>query len=221
MKRDLKITEDAGLQFFGNAAASISHEIRNVLAIINEDAGLMEDLSIMAGKGRPLDPERVKTLAGKIRDQVLRGDGIVKSMSRFAHSVDREVEQVDLNEVLALVAELARHRAVMKGVTLEVKNSGEPIMITTRLFLLENLLWSCVNPAVESGQGHGSIQLIAEAAASGARIRIKGVAGISVSTRDDAFLKTIREEFLEDLGGDLTVDQNSGEMIIALSQKTL
>ena len=32
-----------GLQFFGKMTASISHEIKNVMAIINESAGLLDD----------------------------------------------------------------------------------------------------------------------------------------------------------------------------------
>ena len=35
-----------GIQFFGKMAASISHEIKNVLAIINENAGLLEDICL-------------------------------------------------------------------------------------------------------------------------------------------------------------------------------
>ena len=35
---------ETGLRFFGKINSSISHEMRNVLAIINENAGLMKDL---------------------------------------------------------------------------------------------------------------------------------------------------------------------------------
>ena len=42
-----------GLQFFGKVSASIAHEIKNVLAIINENAGLLEDLTFAARKERP------------------------------------------------------------------------------------------------------------------------------------------------------------------------
>jgi hypothetical protein len=34
-----------GLQFFGKISASVSHEIKNVLAVIGENAGLLEDLA--------------------------------------------------------------------------------------------------------------------------------------------------------------------------------
>ena len=83
MDSDWDIIGKEGLQFFGKISASISHEIKNVLAIINENAGLLEDFTLMAEKGRPIDMERFKTVAGKIRGQVGRADGIVKNFNRF------------------------------------------------------------------------------------------------------------------------------------------
>jgi hypothetical protein len=47
--------------------ASISHEIKNVMAIINESAGLLEDYSLMAEKGMPIDPERLKVYLKELR----------------------------------------------------------------------------------------------------------------------------------------------------------
>jgi hypothetical protein len=40
------------LAFFGKINASISHELKNVMAIISETAGLLKDLSDMAATGR-------------------------------------------------------------------------------------------------------------------------------------------------------------------------
>ena len=47
--------ENESLRFFGKMNASISHELRNALAVINENAGLIKDLMIMTEKGHPLD----------------------------------------------------------------------------------------------------------------------------------------------------------------------
>ena len=60
------IIAETGLQFFGRISASISHEIKNVLAIVNENAGLLEDYSIMAEGGMPLDPARLKKMASTV-----------------------------------------------------------------------------------------------------------------------------------------------------------
>ena len=96
MGKKPEITEMAGLQFFGQISASISHELKNVLAIINENAGLLEDLALMADRGKPIDPERLIKMAATVKRQIGRADGIIKNMNRFAHSADHPVETVDV-----------------------------------------------------------------------------------------------------------------------------
>jgi signal transduction histidine kinase len=64
-----------GIRFFGEISASISHEIKNVLAIINENAGLLQDMIMMNEKGLPLNPERLSKLAHSISGQVARATG--------------------------------------------------------------------------------------------------------------------------------------------------
>ena len=89
------IISETGLQFFGKVSASISHEIKNVLAIMNENAGLLEDYTRMLENGKPINTERFKTLAGKVLKQIQRADGIVKRLNRFAHSVENFAISVD------------------------------------------------------------------------------------------------------------------------------
>jgi signal transduction histidine kinase len=88
MSWDWNVLGEAGLQFFGKMSASISHEIKNALAIINESAGLLDDLSLRAERGIPVEPERLKKQAGNILKQIRRADGIIQNMNKFAHSID-------------------------------------------------------------------------------------------------------------------------------------
>jgi len=55
---------EAGLQFYSKVSASISHEIKNSLAVLNESAGYLEDVSLMAKKGMDINMERLEALAG-------------------------------------------------------------------------------------------------------------------------------------------------------------
>ena len=65
-----EIVGKGGFQFFGKISASISHDIKNVLAVLNENAGLLEDLVLMAEKGASFNHERVKSLANSMRKVV-------------------------------------------------------------------------------------------------------------------------------------------------------
>jgi len=144
MSNILDIECKSALQFFGTVTASISHEINNVLAIINENAGLLEDFALMADKGQPIDPKRLKALAGKIATQIQRADSIVKNMNKLAHSVDTPVKRINLNDLIELMIALAMRFASMRGVSLERNTSKNPVFITTNDFFLENLLWLCL-----------------------------------------------------------------------------
>ena len=88
------IIAETGLQFFGKISASISHELKNVMAIVNENAGLLEDLTVMAERGKPLDPARLKLMAAAVQKQIGRADVILKNMNRFAHSFDETLASV-------------------------------------------------------------------------------------------------------------------------------
>src|SRR5680860_791484 len=93
---------ETGLKFFGTVSASISHEIKNRMAVINEQAGLLKDLVLLAGQGKEMNLERLMRLAESLKNQVVLTDGIIKNMNRFSHTVDNFRCSADLGEVLSL-----------------------------------------------------------------------------------------------------------------------
>lgn len=168
--QDAQIGAD-GIQFFGKMAASISHEIKNVLAIINENAGLLEDICFMAERGRPMDPARLKRLSGSVKDQIRRADQIMTAMNRFAHSVDESSVSIDVNEVTELLASLSARFIAMRGVVLAVAKPAGPVAITTFPFALLNLLWLCLDYAMAVVGPGKTIELLAEKTGDGAWFR--------------------------------------------------
>jgi len=130
------------LQYFGKVSASVSHELKNVLAILNENAGLLQDFAAMAEQGQPLDPDRVRRLAGTMLEQINRGDVIIKRMNRFAHSADENCATVDLRELVTMVVELFGRTATNRGIKVEVKARATTANINTDPFALETLLGS-------------------------------------------------------------------------------
>jgi C4-dicarboxylate-specific signal transduction histidine kinase len=161
---------ECGLHCFGSISASISHELKNALAIINENAGLLEDLSLMAEKGRPLDPVRLKSLAANISKQIQRADGIIRNMNRFAHSADEPVNCIDLGETLALTVALTSRLAAMKSVTLNFIPPPQPICVTTRLFYIENIVWLCLKEIFERAGAEKEITLTLRSQPEGASV---------------------------------------------------
>lgn len=174
----LDVIGRSGVQFFGKMSASISHDLKNVLAVINENAGLLDDLCLMAGKGKPLDPGRLKRLAEEVKNQIRRGDRIITYMNTFAHSADSESVAIDLRELLGLLVELSSRHASMRGVRLEIDRASDAVTITTSPFVLLNLLWFCLDYAMAAAGPGKTVELGAEKMADGARLRFRKLEGM-------------------------------------------
>jgi len=168
-----------GTRFFGEMTASISHEIKNVLAIVNENAGLLSDLVAMSTRGMPLAPERLAGLAQSISRQVARGDRIVKGMNRFAHSADHAEERVDVADTVAFMADLAARLIALRGAAVAIDRPMAPVTVTTNRFFLENLVWRCLCRVMQAcpPDQDPAIAVAISAGEAGARIRFQGPSG--------------------------------------------
>jgi light-regulated signal transduction histidine kinase (bacteriophytochrome) len=114
MERENDTLDAAGLQVFGMISAAVSHDLKNVLAIINESAGLLDDLALRASKGVEIPADRLGVTTARILKQVKRGDTILKNLNRFAHTTDAPILQSNASETVTLMVDLAGRQAAMK-----------------------------------------------------------------------------------------------------------
>jgi len=207
----------SGIQFFGKMSASISHDLKNVLAVINENAGLLEDLCLMAEKGKSLDPPRLKRLAGDVKNQIRRGDRIISSMNMFAHSADSESVTIDLRELLGLLVELSLRSASMRGVSIEIDRPSVSVMATTSPFVLLNLLWFCLDFAMTAAGSGKTVELAAEKTADGARIYFRKLAGMGAAA--GSFPAEPESALMRVLNAQIRLDAGSQEVAVSLPDK--
>ena len=123
-----------GIGFFGTVIASISHDLKNRIAIIKEQAGLLKDYSAMVEQGRKINMDRLGRLGHGMTDQVLKADTILKNMNQFAHSVDIMIGPTDLNDFLGLSISLAKHLADLHRISLKLRAVDSPVKVTTSPF---------------------------------------------------------------------------------------
>jgi signal transduction histidine kinase len=207
----------SGIQFFGKMSASISHDLKNVLAVINENAGLLEDLCLMAEKGKSLDPPRLKRLAVDVKNQIRRGDRIISSMNTFAHSADSESVTIDLRDLLGLLVELSLRSASMRGVNLEINRPSDSVMVTTFPFVLLNLLWFCLDFAMTAAGSGKTVELAAEKTADGARIYFRKLAGMDAAA--GSFPAEPENALMRVLNAQIRLDPDSREVSVSLPDK--
>lgn len=150
---------DGGMRFFGKISASATHEIKNSLAIINESVGLLEDLSIMAKKGQPLSLRRINDISQRVTRQVQRADLVLKKLNRFSHSVDFSFEIADLEKTLCFVLDLASRLVERQEAIIKVTAPVSPMLVSTNLFYLENMIWRAIETACCAVQENKQIMI--------------------------------------------------------------
>lgn len=146
------------LKFFGKVNASISHELKNILAIISETAGFLNDLTELAKQGKELKLSLLENCSNSIAEEIQRGFTTIKQMNRFSHSVDVPVTDVDLLEILDLMIGLTGFLSFAGKVQIEDKDQKLET-ITTCPFLLQNLLYRILCFFYECAGPDGEIRL--------------------------------------------------------------
>jgi signal transduction histidine kinase len=164
------------LAFFGKVNASISHELKNILAIVSETAGLLHDLTEMAVRGKKVDLNMLMTCSEDIEEEIQRGFGTIKQMNTFSHSVDEPFKSVNLIEVLDLVINLTAFLSFAGKVRFDPVQD-EATMVLTCPFRLQNLVYQTLVFAFKSVGVDGEIQVAVHWESNGnARIAFSGLA---------------------------------------------
>ena len=145
------------LVFFGKVNASISHELKNILAIISEAAGLLNDLTEIASKGGNFELDMIRTCSKDIVEEIQRGFATIKQMNTFSHSVDDPLKRVNLSEVLDLMIHLAGFLSFASKVRFDPPEEASPIVLTCP-WRLQNLIYQALVYAFESVGPEGEIQ---------------------------------------------------------------
>jgi signal transduction histidine kinase len=163
-----------GLAFFGALTASISHELNNVISIIDQTAGLLDDMIKGEEHGIPINIERLGTAVASIGKQTSRGLTIIRRMNKFAHSADHPTTEYDVRAMMRNLVELSRRLADMKRVDLVCEPAEDELLITGNPFAVQQALF-------------GVIKLILEQAESGARVEC----GVQTSDPDVNLVMTV------------------------------
>ena len=211
------------LVFFGKITAGITHEIKNVLAIIQESSGLMEDILDITENGTfPHKDKFIKSL-NRIHGQIQRGIDISSRLNRFAHSTDHCPVSLDLNEITEQMILLASRFTRLKNVVLESSPSDPPLIIESDPVSLEMALFESIEILLNVIGSGGRITL------SPRKIKDKFVLGIGSENTlllEEDFLSKISsterwaslQEIMASLGGTVKVFGLAPEILLYLPE---
>lgn len=147
------------LEFFGKITASISHELNNVLSIINEYSGLLDDLVFASERGKPLDETKIQKIAQNISEQIKRQRDIIKLLNKFAHRVDTPITKFNLNELVNDITRLTQRFASLRKVNLVSSLPDDDITLTNNPFALQHIIFLLFDMALEVSNPNDNISI--------------------------------------------------------------
>jgi len=163
-----------GLAFFGAITASLSHELNNAFAIINEHGGLLQDLLLGTQQGVPMDDRKLQRISRKIGAQVERGNALIRRLNRFAHSADSESREIDLAELLGDIVGLSQRLAGLRMMQLELRPGPEPVRLVSNPFFLQQAVFVAFQLFWDNAEANRLVTVVPEASGPGVRIVIAG-----------------------------------------------
>lgn len=169
-----RLLREQGFGFFGAITASLSHEMNNVFAIINELSGLLDDFFHASEQGAPLDVEKLKKTTQRIAAQVERGQEYVKRLNRFAHTVDDRQTAIALNETAEAITTLCRRFGKLRRVELETSLPGASPRIEGSAFDVQHIIYRCIDIVLNASKQGDIAQIDIEPRQNGARLIFAG-----------------------------------------------
>jgi len=152
-----EMQETSKLASIGRLAAGVAHEINNPLAIINEKAGLLQDLTEFA----PAFPqkEKVLPLTGAILNSVDRCRTITQRLLGFARRMDISVELLNLNEVIEEVLGFLEKEALHRNIDLQLNLAPDLPRIASDRGQLQQVFLNIINNAFDAVRDGGQVSV--------------------------------------------------------------
>ena len=201
------------LKVSGALTASVTHEIKNILSVINENAGLLEDLCSMTDEETGVPIEHVDAAAKTLMKQVGKSNIIMTSLNAFAHAGDRIPQQGDLHDILSLMISLTSRLAAMRKVSVTL-SCPKGIQIQTNMLILESLVFVTLNRIYNACPEGCTLTIIGES--GGKQEVVVRIAPEGGSSLESLCFPDIEEQILaKEIGSSCRMRE--GEIIIELA----
>ena len=213
------------LASIGRLAAGVAHEINNPMAIINEKAGLMEDL--IGSMSHFPNKEKFLQLTEKILQSVDRCSTITHRLLGFARRMDVEMEAIDLNEIVTEVFGFMEKEAFHRNIEVRLQLADELPQIRSDHGQLQQVFLNILNNAFTAVDDGGMVVITSwdhDPDMIGVSMQDNG-GGMSEETKKHIFEPffsrrkgygtglglSITYGIIKGLGGDIEVQSREGE----------
>jgi len=159
------------IEFMGRVTAGMTHELRNVLAVIGESAGLMEDLLAVSDSDSSRYREKLDRIITRILNQVQRGTALAAGLNRFAHSPESSGASLDFHEMLDQLTTVIAWLGREKRVSLRVRQGG-PVKLAADPMKVQMVVFTALEAVVSLAPRVQSVELAAVRSGEGAAVEM-------------------------------------------------
>ena len=148
--------ETREVALIGRLIAGMTHETKNVLAIIKESSGLLQDILHLKKRKAVPDAEQIEKVASRIKAQVARGNEQLAALNWLAHSMSDRSSSVGVDELSSGVVNLMQRLARLKQVELELQPADRDETVEADVvglfFVVATCLEYCLNRESPKGR---------------------------------------------------------------------
>jgi two-component system, NtrC family, sensor kinase len=153
-----EIEHGSKMASIGRLAAGVAHEINNPLAIINEKAGLMQD--ILEGPGdMQQNKDKFLGIIHGIFDSVKRARTVTHRLLGFSRRMDVGHDIIDLNDTVREVIEFLEKEMLYRNINLKLNLKENLPKVMTDKGQVQQVCLNIINNAVDAVEEGGQIEV--------------------------------------------------------------
>jgi hypothetical protein len=166
----MRAEEENLVRFMGKIVASYTHEVKNVLSVISESNGLMQDLlGLETTENRP-GKEKFERSVHLIEKNVSIGEELSTKLNQFAHSTDYPTSTVEVTEALRMLTILCRKIASRQQVVFQIAEPEQNIYCRTRHIELLAVIYYCMEALFPAAAKNSEITMTVGQDQTGVRL---------------------------------------------------
>jgi len=127
----MSISDSRRVEFVARVTADMAHELRNVLAIVKETAGLIGDLTTLDTSNSP-DHDKIMNLVARVQRQADRGAKLTDVVHQVVRSCEDPGLPTELNQAAAHVAVMSCRQARKKRQSVQVTPCDDELHVLGR-----------------------------------------------------------------------------------------
>lgn len=148
--------------FMGKVIAGVSHDVQNVLAIIRETAGLLEDILLVNKDADIPSLDRFQNSLKAIGEQTERGARLISTLNLFAHSPDIPVCDTDIQKSIETLLLLIHRKIESKDITIKLNKKDNPVVLRTDCVKFQAAIFLCIESLLTHLKTKDTVSISAE-----------------------------------------------------------